>query len=71
MTTVTLTRPEPLDAVCRRLYGDESGYVEPILALNPGLAARPPVLPAGTRIVLPDVVPAPEAVSPAVVTLWD
>ena len=29
------------------------GYVEQVLTLNPGLAAVGPVLPVGTRIVLP------------------
>jgi phage tail protein X len=70
MIVETLTRPEPLDLVCRRLYGDESGYVEPVLALNPGLSFKSLVLPVGTRINLPDTPPTPVS-GPNVVTLWD
>lgn len=68
MTTVTLAIPEALDAVCRRTYGDESGYLEAVLDANPGLTA--PILPVGTVIVLPDL-SAPAATDQAVVTLWD
>ena len=67
MTTTTLQVAEALDAVCRRVYGDESGYVEAVLDANPGLTG--PILPAGTVIVLPDLAP-PEEADVAVVTLW-
>ncbi|MFT3973340.1 MAG: tail protein X [Amaricoccus sp.] len=66
-TTTTLQTAEALDAVCRRVYGDESGYVEAVLDANPGLTGR--ILPAGTVIVLPDLAP-PAAAGPPVVTLW-
>lgn len=66
--TVTLEAPSPLDLVCRRAYGDESGYVEAVLDANPGLAAVR-ILPAGTVIALPDL--AQTATVAPVVTLWD
>ncbi len=56
------------DIICRRTYGDESGYVEAVLAANPGLAAKGPILPMGTSVVLPDIVTSTEV---PVVKLWD
>ncbi|SMC43294.1 P2-like prophage tail protein X [Fulvimarina manganoxydans] len=67
-TIVTETK-EMLDVICRRTYGDESGYVEAVLDANPGLAALGPILPVGTSILLPDIPTAIEVVP--VVTLWD
>lgn len=67
MTSITLQIAEALDAVCRRVYGDETGYVEAVLDANPGLTG--PILPAGTVIVLPDLAP-PDAADVPVVTLW-
>lgn len=58
-----------VDAICRRAYGDESGYVEAVLDANPGLAAMASPLLARTVIVLPDVPQASEVVR--VVSLWD
>lgn len=70
MATIYTTRQgEMVDAICRRAYGDESGYVEAVLDANPGLAAMASPLPAGTVIVLPDVPKASEVVR--VVSLWD
>lgn len=67
MTTITLQVAEPLDAVCWRVYGGTSAYVEAVLDANPGLTA--PILPAGTVIVLPDLA-TPEAADVPIVTLW-
>jgi phage tail protein X len=58
-----------VDAICRRVYGDESGYVEAVLDANPGLAACAASLPIGTIINLPDV-PKAEDVVP-MISLWD
>ncbi len=58
-----------IDGICRRVYGDESGYVEAVLEANPRLAALPVPLPVGTVIKLPDLVAASEVVP--VVSLWD
>ncbi len=70
MATTYMTRQgEMVDAICRRVYGDESGYVEAVLNANPGLAALGPVLPIRTSVVLPDLSrAAPER---KIVSLWD
>ena len=70
MPTVYITmQGEMVDMICRRAYGDESGYVEQVLDLNPGLAAAAIPLPIGTRITLPDLPrAAPER---KIVSLWD
>ncbi|MFT0861768.1 tail protein X [Ancylobacter sp. G4_0304] len=45
---------ERLDRIAREQLGTEKGgTVEAILDLNPGLAAKGPFYPAGTRIKLP------------------
>ncbi|WP_247996809.1 tail protein X [Brucella tritici] len=65
----TTIQGEMVDAICRKIYGDESGYVEQVLEANPGLAALPHRLPVGTRIALPDIDVASD--SQSVVALWD
>lgn len=70
MATIYTTRQgEFTDAICRRFYGDESGYVEAVLETNPGLAALGPVLPVMTKILLPDLPRA--APEQKIVNLWD
>lgn len=70
MPTVYITmQGEMVDMICRRAYSDESGYVEQVLDLNPGLAAAAIPLPIGTRIVLPDLPRA--APGRKIVSLWD
>jgi phage tail protein X len=60
---------EMVDMICRRVYGDESGYVELVLDFNPGLAAASIPLPIGTKIALPDLPRA--AAERKIVSLWD
>ena len=60
---------EALDAICRKIYGGESGYVEQVLEANPGLAGLPHRLPIGTKINLPALTRADKV--PAIITLWD
>ncbi|ABE64052.1 phage tail X [Nitrobacter hamburgensis X14] len=68
-TVYTTMQGEMVDMICRRVYGDESGYVELVLDLNPGLAAAAIPLPIGTTIMLPDLPrAAPER---KIVSLWD
>ncbi len=67
--TYVTRQNDMIDAICRSVYGDESGYAERVLDANPGLAEQPPILPAGVTIVLPDL-PRPDA-SREVVALWD
>lgn len=68
-TVYTTQQGEMIDAICRRFYGDESGYVESVVEDNPGLAALPILLPIGTKIVMPDLPRAPA--EREVVSLWD
>lgn len=58
-----------LDDLVAQHYGAAaaSGALSVVLAANPGLAARGPVLPAGVTIVLPDLPPA----HAGVLRLWD
>lgn len=45
---------DTLDWICWKRYGRTTGrVVEAVLAANPGLADRGPVLPAGIDITLP------------------
>lgn len=60
---------EMVDAICRRVYGDESGYVEAVLDANPGLAVSGVLLPDRTEIALPNTTKAAETVP--MVALWD
>lgn len=60
---------EMIDAICRRVYGDESGYVEAVLEANPRLASTTAPLPMGVEITLPDLVDASLVIP--VVSLWD
>jgi len=69
MTTIRARQGDMVDAICRRVYGDESGFVEAVLDANPGLAALGPMLPGGTEVTLPELNPEP-AKAP-LVTLWD
>ncbi len=65
----TTIQGEMVDAICRKIYGDESGYVEQVLEANPSLAALPHRLPMGTKIILPDLLRSDK--SPSIVALWD
>lgn len=54
----------------RRHQRPTPGLVEQILELNPGLAAKGPVLPVGTRVYMPGV-QADGATDRALIQLWD
>ena len=69
MTTYITRQSDMVDMICRRAYGDESGYVEVVLDRNPGIAELGPILPIGTRIELPDLPRA--AQEQKIVSLWD
>lgn len=68
-TTVTARQGDTADLLCWRHYGRTREVTERVLAANPGLAARGPVLPFGLEVALPDV-PAATADVP-LVRLWD
>lgn len=57
-----------VDMICRRHYGDETGFAELVYQANPGLADLGPRLPAGLSVNLPDMPTPPEL--PAI-SLWD
>lgn len=58
-----------LDQIIFNRYGNTSnGQVEAVLAANRGLAALGPVLEAGVRIRLPDLV---DATPTETISLWD
>lgn len=69
MTSVTSIAGDTVDLICRRHYGDESGYAEAVYDANRGVAAYEPILPAGVTIMLPEV--AAEERADTVVRLWD
>lgn len=60
-----------VDGLAKAFYGDEhGGTTEAILAANPGLADRGPVLPENITLIIPDVtLPSPRTI--ATVNLWD
>ena len=60
---------DTLDLLLWRERGFGSADLAPVLAANPGLAARGPVLPTGTLVRLPDSTPAPTVRN--TVNLWD
>lgn len=68
-TIYTTMQGEMVDMICRRAYGDESGFVERVLDVNPGLAEIGPILPIGTRVLLPDLPKAAQELK--IVSLWD
>ena len=66
--TISTLDGDFLDELVVQHYGGEtSRALNAVLAANPGLAARGPVLPAGITIVLPDLAPA----DAGVLRLWD
>lgn len=57
--------------VWRRYRRPIPGMVEKVLAMNPGLAARGPILPLGEVVRLPIVEAKAETPARALVQLWD
>lgn len=43
---------EMIDAICYNIFGYESGFLEEVLEMNPGIAALDDYLPAGTFVKL-------------------
>ena len=68
MSQYTSIEGDMVDMICRRIYGDETGFVEQVLLANPGLVDFGPVLPAGVEITMPAIA-APFDV-PAI-SLWE
>lgn len=68
MQQVRSQQGDAVDTLCLRHLGRTAGVTEATLRLNPGLARRGPVLPAGIAITLPDL---PVAAITPTVKLWD
>ena len=70
MPSVRARQGDTVDALCWRELGATRGVVETVYALNRGLAAFGPILPAGTLVVLPErrTVRAPTLPT---IQLWD
>lgn len=65
--TYTTKDGDMLDQICAAYYGATAGYVESVLAANPGLATRGEVYPAGVVITLPPLAPP----KPSLIRLYD
>ncbi len=56
MTRIVAQAGDTLDYLCWRHYGaTDNRVVETVLQANPGLAALGPVLPAGTKVQMPEM----------------
>jgi phage tail protein X len=62
---------DTVDAICQRIYGATTGYVEAVLEANRGLAALGPFLPMGTTITLPDAADIATTSDTTQINLWD
>lgn len=61
---------ETVDEICWRTLGRTAAVTEQVLAMNTGLAALGPRLPAGTQVTLPDLAAlAPDVID--TINLWD
>ncbi|WP_366654417.1 tail protein X [Fodinicurvata sp. EGI_FJ10296] len=65
--TVITTEGAVLDEIVWRHYGRTEGVVERVIAANRHLESFGPILPAGVRITLPPLPPAPER---RVIRIW-
>ena len=69
MPSVIANDHETVDALCMRTLGRTAGVVEATLAINPGLAAKGPHLPAGMVVQLPAITAAQKNIK--TIQLWD
>ena len=60
---------ETVDSLCWRALARSQGAVEATLELNPGLAERGPILPAGLLVTLPDTTTS--TATQRTIKLWD
>lgn len=67
--TVTTREGDTVDLLLWRHRGRTAGVTEETFALNPGLAAHGPLLPAGLTVILPAV--AARETTRETVQLWD
>jgi phage tail protein X len=67
--TYTTKQGETVDLACWRYYGRTNGVTEAVLAANSGLSGLGPLLPIGTKMVMPDI--RPQTSARTLVKLWD
>lgn len=67
--TYVTRQGETVDLACRAYYGRTRDVTEAVLSANPGLAKLGPVLPMGTKILMPVV--AQKSAAAELVKLWD
>ena len=64
---VTTQQNDTIDRICWRYFGSTASITERVLALNPHLKNRNPILPIGLQITLPDAhIPVPRSIN-----LWN
>ena len=68
MDPYTTIQGDMIDAICRKVYGDESEYVEAVLEFNQGLSAYDAILPIGVVIYFPEIEKSDDI---ELVRLWD
>jgi len=68
MTVVTANQGDTVADICYRNFGGTDA-VEIIYDTNPGLAAHGPILPMGTKVVLPNKQQASN--TEQTISLWD
>lgn len=54
-STLIAQQNDTVDAMCWRYYGRTTTVVEQVLQANPHIVELGPVLPLGTRVLMPDV----------------
>jgi phage tail protein X len=65
----TTKQGETVDLACLAHYGRTAKVVETVIEANPGLAALGPVLPIGTKIIMPAF--SSTTTQARLVSLWD
>lgn len=69
MRTYVTRQGETVDLACWTFYGRTRDVTEAVLAANPGLAAKGPILPMGTVILMPE--PPSATAARKLFSLWD
>lgn len=68
MKEVRALQGDTIDRICQRYYGYTSGVTESVMQANPELADFGPVLPMGTKVLMP---PVEERSTKTTIQLWD
>jgi len=68
-TEVIAMQNDTAELICYRHFDYTVGVTEQVLDLNPGLASLGPILPSGTKVILPDVAEQQEQTN--TINLWD